>query len=297
VPARLRWTSRDDSTELQFHGLASSTLATVDTTSGAVNAAFLYAPFGEVLETRGTQTATHRRRMNDKYQDAASGLGYYGFRYYDNVAMQWTQSDPLYRFKPDAVLHEPRRASLYSFVLQNPNRYSDPDGRNALELLNRPDVGAAAIATGGTVVAAIVAVAAVEGVQAIGEAIGDAIDSYEPPPPGTGFQASNAIGFAAQASSSIAAANAAVVGWNAAAAMSKPGNTATVQAVPSAPPVPTTIAPPGDHRGDMTEAHRAQRKGDVDDLIQKEQDIKKAYPDQAAGKTGQAIRTKLKDME
>jgi RHS repeat-associated protein len=127
-----RITNRDDSTELQFHGLASSTLATVDTSSGTINTAFLYAPFGEVLETRGPQTASHRRRMNDKYQDVASGLGYYGVRYYDNVAMQWTQSDPLYRFVPDRAWDAPRAGSLYMFVLQNPLSYMDPDGRQAM---------------------------------------------------------------------------------------------------------------------------------------------------------------------
>ncbi len=42
--------------------------------------------------------------------------------------MTWTQSDPLYRFAADAG-RQPRRALLYTNDLNNPLRYSDPDGR------------------------------------------------------------------------------------------------------------------------------------------------------------------------
>jgi hypothetical protein len=38
------------SVELQFHGLANNTLAAVDGNTGATNAAFVYAPFGELVE-------------------------------------------------------------------------------------------------------------------------------------------------------------------------------------------------------------------------------------------------------
>jgi hypothetical protein len=69
--------------ELQFHGLANNTLATVDKATGTINASFTYAPFGEVLEATnagGTTsgTATHKRRFNDEVQDEVSGLTYYG---------------------------------------------------------------------------------------------------------------------------------------------------------------------------------------------------------------------------
>jgi RHS repeat-associated protein len=136
---------RNDRTEFQFHGLASSTLATVESgsgvlesgdptppASGTTNTAFIYSPFGELVESAGAEAQTHRRRLNDKYQDTSSGLTYYGFRYYDNVGMMWTQADPLYRFEPDAAWTEPRRASLYTFDQQNPLRYADPDGRDGV---------------------------------------------------------------------------------------------------------------------------------------------------------------------
>jgi RHS repeat-associated protein len=71
----------------------------------------------------------HRRRVTDKYIDEASGLAYFGARYYDNILMGWTQGDPLYRFKPDAAWIDPRKANLYKYVIGNPVRFTDPDGR------------------------------------------------------------------------------------------------------------------------------------------------------------------------
>ncbi len=122
--------------EYQFHGMASNTLAAV-ATDGTVNANVVYAPYGEVLEAQeGAGSvfglAGHRRRFNDKYVDEIGGLGYYGARYYDNVLIGWTQADPKYRVAPDAAWTEPRRASLYAFVMGNPVRYEDPDGMDAV---------------------------------------------------------------------------------------------------------------------------------------------------------------------
>jgi len=120
--------------EFEFHGLASSTLAAVDQ-SGTINASFDTAPFGEIIETTdssgGEGVPAHRRRLNDKFFDEVSDLGYYGARYYDKTSMSWTQGDPLYRFAPDAASVMPRRASLYMSDMNNPLRYRDPDGRNS----------------------------------------------------------------------------------------------------------------------------------------------------------------------
>jgi RHS repeat-associated protein len=120
--------------EYQFHGMAGSTLAAIDP-NGVVNASFSYSPFGEIIESvdgGGNEgVAAHPRRWNDKYVDDVSGLAYYGARYYDKTTFTWTQDDPLYRFVPDlAQSSTPRRASLYTFSLNNPLRYLDPDGRD-----------------------------------------------------------------------------------------------------------------------------------------------------------------------
>lgn len=123
--------------ELTFHGLANNTLAAVDRDTGAVNTSFSYAPFGEIVESTdagassGAGVAAHRRRISDKYDDEVSGLSYFGYRYYDPVALQWTQHDPLFRFRPEARWGQPRMGNLYTYVANNPLRYIDPDGRLA----------------------------------------------------------------------------------------------------------------------------------------------------------------------
>ncbi|MFN0247582.1 MAG: RHS repeat-associated core domain-containing protein, partial [Kofleriaceae bacterium] len=122
------------SLEFQFHGLANNTLAAV-AQGGTINASFTYAPFGERLEStdggapQSAGLAAHKRRSNDKYEDDLSALAYYGARYYDKTLIGWTQSDPLFRFEPDAAWISPRKANLYVFTLQNSLRYLDPDGR------------------------------------------------------------------------------------------------------------------------------------------------------------------------
>jgi len=65
-----------------------------------------------------------------KEADQLSRLNYYGYRYYDPLSLTWTQADPLYRVAPDRAYDQPRRMSLYSFSLNNPVRYMDPDGRD-----------------------------------------------------------------------------------------------------------------------------------------------------------------------
>jgi RHS repeat-associated protein len=109
-----------------------------DTLTGSVTT-YDYRPTGELAQIIDAEIGTHRRRLNDKYHDASTGLAYYGYRYYDQVAMNWTQSDPLFRFAPDAAWDEPRRASLYAFSGANPLRYLDPDGRSFLNFLGGTD--------------------------------------------------------------------------------------------------------------------------------------------------------------
>jgi RHS repeat-associated protein len=131
--ARVERTSNTaTTTEFQFHGLASNTIAAV-AQSGTINASFSYAPFGERLESTDAGAnqgvAVHKRRSNDKYEDDLSSLAYYGARYYDKTLIGWTQGDPLFRFSPDSAWVEPRKANIYGFSLNNSLRYIDPDGR------------------------------------------------------------------------------------------------------------------------------------------------------------------------
>lgn len=101
------------------------------TTAGATLSGKYYGPFGEVLDNQmasGQTADKHTREFNGKDFDAVGGLHYYGHRYYDPLAMQWTSADPLYRFSPDRDLLSPRNSNLYTYTMNNPISFSDPDG-------------------------------------------------------------------------------------------------------------------------------------------------------------------------
>jgi RHS repeat-associated protein len=96
---------------------------------------YQYGPFGEILEVKEFPGATtsaedYTERFNGKELDEASGLSYYGHRYYDPLSLTWNRADPKYRFKPDLALIEPRRGALFNFSGNNPMRYVDSDGRD-----------------------------------------------------------------------------------------------------------------------------------------------------------------------
>jgi RHS repeat-associated protein len=114
--------------DYRFNGLASNILAIVPALTASPTTSFSMTPHGRLLEVTGPASAATRRRLNDKYVDAGTELGYYGARYYDNVSLTWTQADPLYLRLPDIAMGAPRRASAFTFSLNNPVRYVDPDG-------------------------------------------------------------------------------------------------------------------------------------------------------------------------
>ena len=121
-------------------GETGSGVAEEDPARAAADWTFSYTPFGEVLHSSGNaQDFDHR--FNAKQTDLRSGIFYYGYRYYDPLTLTWLRADPLFRFVPDLDLTNPRAMNLFSFSLNNPLRYVDPDGlQTAPE--DMPDKGA-----------------------------------------------------------------------------------------------------------------------------------------------------------
>jgi RHS repeat-associated protein len=124
VSASGRSTNR--TTSLLHHDRRGDLLAAIDT-GGTIQSHFVYGAFGEIL-WGADPTTEWRRRYNGKEQDQIEGFVYYGHRYYDPITSQWSSTDPLYLFLPEAQPEYSQRLNLYSFSLNNPIRLVDPNG-------------------------------------------------------------------------------------------------------------------------------------------------------------------------
>ena len=92
-------------------------MATIPT--GTVVGEYAYTTFGEPLSSSGTYTP--RFGFSSKERDA-SGLVYYGFRYYSPVLCRWISEDPI---------REAGGLNLYQFCGNDPVTRVDADGRIA----------------------------------------------------------------------------------------------------------------------------------------------------------------------
>ncbi|MBI5224542.1 RHS repeat-associated core domain-containing protein [Candidatus Micrarchaeota archaeon] len=99
--------------------LGSTTLVT--NSSRGIAEETSYRPFGEVL-----LDGKSKHLYTGKELDSESGLYYYGARYYNPVIGQFTQ--------PDTIIpnpYDPQSLNRYSYVLNNPYKYTDPTGHCA----------------------------------------------------------------------------------------------------------------------------------------------------------------------
>ncbi len=98
-----------------------STSITTDA-SGSLSGELRYLPFGETRYSNG-QTPTSFRYTGQR-EEAEVGLYFYGARWYDPYLNRWIQPDSIV---PDP--YNPQDFDRYSYVRNNPVRYSDPSGR------------------------------------------------------------------------------------------------------------------------------------------------------------------------
>jgi RHS repeat-associated protein len=66
-----------------------------DNSTSDVVAHYEYGSFGELIRATGSKKDDFNFRFSTKYQDAETGLLYYGFRYYDPVTGRWLNRDPI----------------------------------------------------------------------------------------------------------------------------------------------------------------------------------------------------------
>jgi RHS repeat-associated protein len=94
---------------------------------GGVSAAVLYAPYGAVRYSSGTMPTSYG--FTGQRTDAASGLDYYGARYYDPQAGQFASGDSV--VPGDG--YDLWGLSRYAYVESNPTNRTDPSGhRNVI---------------------------------------------------------------------------------------------------------------------------------------------------------------------
>ena len=89
-----------------------------------------YSAFGQSRYTQSTNVFKVSRRYTGQVLDDATGLYYYNFRYYDPMLARFIQPDDII---PNFAV--PQSYNRYSYCVNNPLRYTDPDGNSASEVL------------------------------------------------------------------------------------------------------------------------------------------------------------------
>lgn len=86
-----------------------------------LGASYVYDPDGRTLSSSGTLAAANTYRFSSKDWMAASGLYYYGYRFYDPMVQRWPNRDPLGELGRDGP-------NIYAFVRNCPTDRVDRDG-------------------------------------------------------------------------------------------------------------------------------------------------------------------------
>jgi RHS repeat-associated protein len=110
-----------------YHLDAVGNVLAVTDQAGVVVEQHDYLPFGEEWNpTPGTQPI----RFTGKERDTETGLDYFGARYYGSNIARFTTVDPASTIRENIL--DPQRWNKYAYALNNPLRYVDPDGRDAI---------------------------------------------------------------------------------------------------------------------------------------------------------------------
>ena len=100
-----------------------------------------YMPFGEMLMEQSNSEYNNPYKYNGKELDEATGLYYYGARYFDPKTSIWLNVDPLAIYNPvfetefygdgehNGGVFNAGNLNPYIYCYQNPIRYVDPNGK------------------------------------------------------------------------------------------------------------------------------------------------------------------------
>jgi len=129
IPQRVLADSSNPPVKMYFYHLDHlGTPRVITDENGQVVSTHKYLPFGEEL-TPVPSTNSHKFTGHER--DNETGLDYMLARYYSPAAtFRFLTVDPV--FRPSRNLYEPQRWNRYVYSLNNPMRYIDPDGRDAV---------------------------------------------------------------------------------------------------------------------------------------------------------------------
>lgn len=124
---------------LFYHTDPAGTPLAMTNTSGTVVWKADYKPFGE--EQSVTAAIPNGKRFVGKEKDEETGFSYFGARYENAKIGRFVAPDPVRAVDPktsktnEKQLLNPQRLNTYAYALNNPYKYVDPDGREAVVLV------------------------------------------------------------------------------------------------------------------------------------------------------------------
>jgi RHS repeat-associated protein len=125
----------DTVTYVHSDGIGSVRMVTSET--GQIVARYDYFPFGEVCSQSAcgnTPSTVTTRQFAGKERDSETGLDYFGGRYLTSGSGRFTTIDPV--LDVERALMNPQRWNRYSYALNSPFAYVDPDGRELYSVVN-----------------------------------------------------------------------------------------------------------------------------------------------------------------
>ena len=93
--------------------------------NGTLAAKYLYDPFGNMLSQYGSLASANRYRFSSKEWDAASGLYYYLYRFYDPNLQRWPNRDPIMDAGSRVYDQMPK---VLSFLIYSEEKIADSHG-------------------------------------------------------------------------------------------------------------------------------------------------------------------------
>ncbi len=128
------WSSTDGNIHFE-HGDWLGTERVRTTANASVEGSYVSLPFGDGAASSGTDTVPGHFALLDQDGSAGLGLSHAMFREYSSTAGRWMSPDP-YAGSYDA--ENPQTLNRYSYVLNSPTTYIDPNGTDHIDPSGNP---------------------------------------------------------------------------------------------------------------------------------------------------------------